>query len=966
MEVFEMSNRLVELAKLGQSVWLDNIQRKLIESGELKHLIDEDDLRGVTSNPTIFEKAITGSKDYDEQLKALITSGATVTQIYEAVVIEDISRAADVLKPVYERTKGVDGYISLEVNPKLAYSTQETIDEADRLFHTVGRKNVMIKIPASAEGIPAIEESIYRGININITMIFSIENYEQVAEAYIRGLERRAAEGKPVTGIASVASFFVSRIDTMVDTELEHLAAKVPISEEKKNWLLGLRGRAALANAKVAYQHYKAIFHGGRFDDLSALGAMVQRQLWASTGTKNPAYSDLLYVDNLVARETVNTVPPATLNAFRDHGIPALTIEDDLEKARQTIFDLEKAGIDMKAVTDKLQIDGLAAFVKSFESLEASIAAKRALITSGINDRLATSLSNYDGTVKEILSEAEKNQVAAKIWKKDASLWKSDPDSQKQILNSLGWLGVVELMNGRLGELTSLAQEISRSGQFTHVMVCGMGGSSLCPEVFRQTFGPQPGYPELLVLDSTDPDHIAAVRNRVEPEKCLFIIASKSGGTTEPNAFFEYWFDQVGQRTQTPGSNFIAITDPGTSLEKLAAEKGFRKTFLNPADIGGRYSALSYFGLVPAALMGLDVAQLLLRAEEASRLTAGAGTAEENPGVRLGATIGALAREGRDKLTLICDPKVASIGLWIEQLVAESTGKEGKGVLPVAGEPLGAVDKYGADRIFVNIAIGDVDAQVKAKLEELSRAGHPVIHLTLRDLNDLGEEFFLWEFATAVIGWSLRINPFDQPNVQEAKDATKALLQNYQQRGALDEQQAQLKEGRLTFYSASQQVDSSASALELLTSFLGGATAGKYIAFLDFIEASPEHDARVEEMRTSLRDSTRCATTAGYGPRYLHSTGQLHKGGPANGLFLMLEDTDRQDVPVPNEHYTFSILKHAQALGDFKALGDHGRRALRIDLGKDAAAGLEELATLIGHVCERLGQPEASVGTGAD
>src|SRR5919205_2712526 len=355
-----MTNRLVEIMKLGQSIWYDNIRRAMLTTGDLKKKIEEDDLRGVTSNPTIFEKAITGSNDYDEQLGRLVQSGKGVSEIYEDLVVEDIADAADTLKPVYDRTDGLDGYISLEVSPKLAYDTRGTIDEAARLFQRLGRKNGMIKIPASQEGLPAIEESIYRGVNINITMIFSIENYVQVAESFIRGLERRAAEGKNVDHIASVASFFVSRVDTAIDADLEYKARHASSPEEKQR-LEALCGRAAVANAKLAYQKYKEIFHGERFAALRAKGAQVQRCLWASTGTKNPKYSDVLYVDNLIGPETVNTIPPATYTAFRDHGTPALTLETGLDESHAAIARLEEIGISLKAVTDKLQTDGLAA-----------------------------------------------------------------------------------------------------------------------------------------------------------------------------------------------------------------------------------------------------------------------------------------------------------------------------------------------------------------------------------------------------------------------------------------------------------------------------------------------------------------------------------------------------------------------------------------------------------------------------
>ncbi|HYG11260.1 MAG TPA: bifunctional transaldolase/phosoglucose isomerase, partial [Pyrinomonadaceae bacterium] len=531
-----MSNTLVEIMKMGQSIWYDNIRRAMLASGDLQKKIEEDDLRGVTSNPTIFEKAITGSNDYDEQLRALVQAGKSVSEIYEDLVVEDIGRAADILKPVYDKTDGVDGYISLEVNPGLAYKTQETIDEADRLFKRLGRKNVMIKIPAAQEGLPAIEEAIYRGINVNVTMIFSIENYEQVAEAFIRGLERRAAEGKPVDHIASVASFFVSRVDTAIDTDLEYKARHAATPEEKAR-LEGLMGRAAIANAKLAYAKYKEIFHGERFAALKAKGAQVQRQLWASTGTKNPKYSEVLYVDNLIGPETVNTVPPATYTAIREKGKAALTLEEGLDECRTLVRELGEIGIDLKAVTEKLQKDGLSSFVTSFDTLAESIESKRDAILSGINERLTASLGKYSEAVAGAIKEADKGDVIRRIWRKDAALWKSEEAHQKIIKNALGWLTVPDMMIGVEDDLVQFADRIRNVREFKHAMVCGMGGSSLCPEVLRQTFGKQEGYPELLVLDSTDPDAFSDIADQIDITKCLFIISSKSGTTTEPLVF---------------------------------------------------------------------------------------------------------------------------------------------------------------------------------------------------------------------------------------------------------------------------------------------------------------------------------------------------------------------------------------------------------------------------------------------
>ena len=519
---------------------------------------------------------------------------------------------------------------------------------------------------------------------------------------------------------------------------------------------------------------------------------------------------------------------------------------------------------------------------------------------------------NTGARIDTAISEAQSARISERILAKDTSVWTADDAVAKQIGNSLGWLNVAEEMLGVVGELREFAEEVRQ--QFRYVMVCGMGGSSLCPEVLARTFGKQAGFPDLLVLDSTDPDVIASFAERIEVEKCLFVIASKSGTTTEPNVFFKYWFDRVKS-----GENFVAITDPGSSLVETARERGFKRIFLNQSDIGGRYSALSYFGMLPAALAGIDVERLLHSANNPTL---------SNQASPLGLTIGELAKAGRDKLTFVIDPRLETLGLWIEQLIAESTGKEGKGILPVVGEPLGEPDVYGEDRVFVSISLADSDHN----LDALAQAGHPVIQRRLSDLYDLGAEFFVWEFATACAGWSLGINPFDQPNVQEAKDATKELLAEF------------TKEGKLPDTTPEQ------SLTEAVRAQLATLKPGDYIAFLNYIEETPNFDQRLQQIRTYLRDTTRCATTVGYGPRFLHSTGQLHKGGPDTGVFFQLGARDKTDFQVPGEAYSFSVLKDAQALGDFRALKARGRRVVRIDLGDGVLSGLDRLESALREI----------------
>ena len=550
-------------------------------------------------------------------------------------------------------------------------------------------------------------------------------------------------------------------------------------------------------------------------------------------------------------------------------------------------------------------------------------------------------LGQYAGAVQSALADADQANIIRRIWDKDASVWKTEPAHQKIITNSLGWLAAAGQMSGKTDELRNFADRIRREG-YQHVMVCGMGGSSLCPEVLRQTFGANAGYPTLLVLDSTDPDLINNFRNQIDVSRCLFVIASKSGTTTEPVAFHRYWYGEVSRVSDSPGDSFIAITDPGTEMASAAEAEGFKHIFLNQPDLGGRYSALSHFGMVPAALLGIDVSKFLQNANAMAELCK--LPAAQNPAAILGAVMAECALAGRNKLTIIADEKLAAVGLWIEQLVAESTGKEGKGIVPVVLETLGDVSSYGDDRLFV--AINLAGGGGGKALQQLEDANHPIVYRTLGDIDEVGAEFFLWEMATAFAGWRIGINPFDQPNVQEAKDATKALLNSYNKEGRLNEKPALAQSVGLTVYGAGS---ANASLADLVREHVRKAERGDYIALLAYLEETAEIDAALTTLRATLRDLTGRAVTLGYGPRYLHSTGQLHKGGPDSGVFLQITAPDHTDFDVPQSAYSFSVLKQAQAQGDLDALLAHGRRALRIDLGNDIVAGLRGLEAILGN-----------------
>ena len=530
-------------------------------------------------------------------------------------------------------------------------------------------------------------------------------------------------------------------------------------------------------------------------------------------------------------------------------------------------------------------------------------------------------LGQYLGDVEAGLADIEKREVVARIWRGDHTVWKPDP---AEIADRLGWLRVADFMCERVADLQELAREVRDAG-FRHVVLLGMGGSSLGPEVLRQTFGSAPGYPQLIVLDSTVPGWVQGVDDAVDPARTLFIVSSKSGSTTEPNMFYLHFRSLVEKAVGKgrAGQHFIAITDPGSSLETLAREQGFRRVFLNPADIGGRYSVLSYFGLVPAALAGLDLLKLLDRADLMRKGCASCVPANENPGAWLGVTMGVLSQQGRDKLTLVTSPSIGSFGLWVEQLLAESTGKEGKGIIPVAGEPLTAPDRYGADRLFVYLRRdGDDNVATDAAIEEIQSSGQPVVRLDLADKYDVGAEFFRWEMATAVAGAVLGINPFDQPDVQAAKDMTEGVLRQFESRGELPEM----------------------AAPGSLLGILAGAKPGDYLSIMAYVRQTPETDKALDALRRKVMQRHGIATTLGYGPRFLHSTGQLHKGGPSSGLFLQITGDHGRDVSIPGQVFTFGVLADAQALGDLQALKASQRRASRIHLGSDVPAGILVLA----------------------
>ncbi len=901
MSVLQVNERLAAVTAAGTSVWLDQLRRGMIESGELERMVQQDSLRGVTSNPAIFEKAILGSPDYDEDLARLSAAGRSAREVYRYLALKDVQMAADVLAPVYQETRGVDGYVSWEVAPRLAHDTEGTLEQAHLYWDLVARPNLMIKIPATEAGLPAIEEALYEGLNVNVTLLFSVRAYERVMETFVRAMERRVEAGRPLDR-HSVASFFVSRVDTEVDRRLEALGRS------------GLHGVAGLANARAAYQAFKRVFEGERFARLAAAGCPVQRPLWASTGVKNPRYSATMYVYGLVAPHTVNTMPLPTLTAAANSGtVTGATADQDPTADLRALSDV---GIDLDDVTDQLLREGIDAFMVPMAQLLEGVERRREAIVTGRPETVDADLPpQLEQPVASRVRRAIDEDVVHRVWHRDGTLWA--PAGTREVADRLGWLDIADRTSDEIGSIRAMAAQ-ARDAGYSDAVLLGMGGSSLAAEVLRRSLGE--GAPDgalrLHVLDSTHPAQVRAVADALDLARTLFVVSSKSGSTLETLSHFRYF-----HALQPDGAHYVAITDPGTALADLARRHAFRRTFINDPEIGGRFSALSYFGLVPAALAGIDVERLLGRAQVAEQ-NCEAREANGNFGLWLGCALGELARSGRDKLAFVVSEPLASFGLWAEQLVAESTGKRGRGILPIADEPAAAGgEAYGSDRVFLYLRnAAEPDLEHERLVQAAAAAGHPTVTLDAHGLEDLGRLFFVLEFATAVAGWALEINPFDQPNVQEAKDNTAKALEG----GTAEPPEA---------------------GEEDLRALVTGLAPPRYLAVMAYLPYSAATDAAAARLRAAVRDATGVATTFGYGPRFLHSTGQFHKGGPATGVFLQLVDDGGDDVDVPGTPHSFGRVIAAQADGDFETLRAHGLGVARARVpAGDPAAAIDELA----------------------
>jgi len=927
-----MTSLLKQLRDSGQAPWLDFVDRKFLNEGGLKKLVEEDGVTGVTSNPAIFEKAMGQGEAYDAEFKSYVEAhpDASVTDTYEALAVSDIKAAADTLRPVFDRTGGKDGFVSLEVSPYLANETQATITEARRLWKMVDKPNLMIKVPGTKAGVPAVRQLVEDGLNINITLLFSNDAYVAVAMAYVEALEARVKKGEPIDGLSSVASFFVSRIDAQIDKKID---ARVAAGDKDAEALKALRGKVAIANAKLAYQWYLDFVKSDRWQALAAKGAQPQRLLWASTGTKDPAFPDTLYLDNLIGPDTVNTIPPKTMDAFRDHGTLERTLDADVDAAKQVLADADRLGLDLPGVTEHLVEDGVKLFADAADALLGAIAAKRARLEGDKLNELEPALPEAQKkTVADAIEQARAAGWSRRLWAQDASLWTGGEEAK--------WLGWLAAGQGRQVDFAQLKAVAEKAKGHKDVVLLGMGGSSLGPEVLAEMIGAAPGYPTVHALDSTDPGQVGTVAGKIDPKEALFLVASKSGSTMEPELLRAYFWELAGK----DGNRFVAVTDPGSKLEKLAKEHGYAFTFLGDPAIGGRYSVLSVFGMVPAAMMGIDVEDFFAKTAPMVQACGPDAPPAANPGVELGVIMGTAAKAGRDKLTILTTPELEPVGAWLEQLIAESTGKHGKGIVPVDLEPLAPAEDYGADRLFAVLSLaGDEDADLDAHVAALIAAGQPVVKIRLADKELIGQEFFRWEVATAIAGAVIGIDPFDQPDVEDAKVKTRELVDAYEKSGALAPETAFHEDGELAFFAPGDHGFAPSDPVEILRTHFASLEAGDYFGFLAYIERNDEHEAAIARMREHVVTTKGVATVAGFGPRFLHSTGQAYKGGPKTGVFLEITRTAAPDVAVPGHKASFGTVQLAQARGDLDVLAERGQRVLRVHLKDGDLSRLEAL-----------------------
>ncbi|MDW8300014.1 MAG: bifunctional transaldolase/phosoglucose isomerase [Anaerolineae bacterium] len=933
-------------------LWFHDLSRALLAAQPLDAL----PVSSFTTHLVRLERAIGEGNAYDAALEQSTPDDAH--SCFQALLAEDARCAADALRPRFV-PEWASGVVSVDLSPLRAETPAQRLEAARQLFQAIGRPNVLIKLPAQPSLLTIIEQLLYEGVNVHFTHVYSAATYEAAAECYLRALERRALEKLPLNGVISVVSFHVSSLDAVVDRQLQNniRAAQTRGELARVSANAELLGKIGVANANNVYRRSRDVYNSERFARLRAQGALPQRLLWTDIAPISPLQTPTHYLDCLNHTEALLLIEPTMLDKLADYEQDAMPRTAALREAPDILARLAAVGIDLDLVARQLVSDADEMYGEAFAKLIARVDGKRKLLSSGFMRRQTLVLGQYQKPVETELQRLRSQKSITRTWACDASLWTDSPTVAAQIQARLGWLRLPT--DGRIDrEVLCAARAESQRAGWQHIVMLGMGGANITAETLYGIFGQQAGFPALITLDSTDPTAIRDVESQIDFARTCFIVASKSGSTLETLAMLYYFYQRCVEQGLKAGDHFIAITDPETRLAEEAQRLGFRAVYYNPTDMAGRYAALSYFGMLPAAMLGLDFEKVLDRAAEMA-LACGANVMGNNhPGLWLGTVMGVLARRGLDKLTLITSPEIAAFGAWAEQLIAESSGKEDKGVIPISGGTVGLPHDYSDDRLIVYLRLENGAQNPDQAVQMLQEAGHPVVTLNLRDVYDIGAEFFRWQFAAATLGMVLGINPFDEPAVEESKHNTQRLLDTYVAQGALPHSAPAYTEDGVSLFADDvtaallhqlrvQQAFETTPLSGMLAAFLRLARSGDYIGFLAYLPPRAEYIAQLEKFRRQLRHVLQRAVTLGFGPRYLHSTGQLHKAGCDKGVFIQLTVDDPEPLPIPNMPYSFSILKQAQAEGDYEALQSRGRRIIRLHLGAEPLVGLRKIEAAV-------------------
>lgn len=915
---------------LGQAIWLQGFRRRLIDSGRAAALIRDAGLGGLTTDFTLLAGSVARGGEYASVLRTHAEGDSTTADVQRRLLVEEAAVAAAALAPVHAASGGVDGFVGIEVDPALAHDAESMARAARHLLAIDGAANVMPSLPASNSGFAVFETLVADGLPAQIGPVFTLRSAMRAAKAFDRG----AAGAERMS--TAVVSFAIAPLDNLVDQLLHREIRAVPRDMSAVESLLG---GAGVATAKLVWR---------RMGERRGAEASRLRIAWTGLVSTDPRQPRHHYVEQLVGPGTIAILDATLLEGLLRRGEIEATLGRRVDDAGDLLGELQELGIDVEEVGSALEAKALRRARAAHEQFSAAVerAAGAIVREPRAAARRAAHGVPWWGRTTEIddalidTAELERRDAVARLWSKDATLWSEEAEAAELIRNRLGWLDVAASPAADPDAMLGFVAELG-AGEVESVILLGMGGSSLTAEVCRDIFRTD----RVRVLDSTVPSHIRSIAGQVDPARTVVVVASKSGTTVEVRALFDWFYALATPMLDRPGERFAAITDPGTPLEQLAHERRFRRLWLAPSDVGGRFSGLTVFGTLPLALMEVDVQRVLDAARRMAAACAPEVEPAANPAARLAGALYRAHGRRRDKLTIITSPRLAGFALWIEQLVAESTGKQGTGLIPVVDEPEVDVDDYGDDRLFVALSLRDDDLdEHRSRVDELVAAGLPALHFELDDAHEIGAEMFRWEAAVALLGALLGINPFDQPDVQASKDRTAALLATDHEDDPLWERQPLATDAGWTIFADIERDEELAARLKgdglraWLAAHLGRAENGEYVALQAFLPPDDDVHESLQELRALLAEQLGVATTLGWGPAFLHSTGQLHKGGPDTGLFLQLTADVDEDIDVPGAGYTFARLLRAQSLGDLAALEERGRRVVRVHL-RDPAPG---------------------------